>query len=165
METAFRVELSEKQDDSADGSGWFREPPFAFCPRLPVVPGWFLDGSVRFAKAPCKSNLAHECGSPQGLSAMQKRFYTNASGRYGASAPCKHGSAQIHRLAMGPRRGANFILHKSVGPPRGLGAMQSGSARMRRVATVPGRLTNLVSHNNTGPPHGLGAVQSCCCLF
>ena len=49
MKTVFRVELSEKQDGSADGSGWFREPSFAFRPQLPMVPGWFLDGSVRFA--------------------------------------------------------------------------------------------------------------------
>ena len=49
MKTVFRVELSGKQDGSADGSGWFREPPFAYRPRLPMVPGWFRDGSVRFA--------------------------------------------------------------------------------------------------------------------
>ena len=49
MKTAFRVELFENQDGSADGSRWFREPHFAFRPRLPMVPGWFRDGSVRFA--------------------------------------------------------------------------------------------------------------------
>ena len=49
MKTAFGVELFENQDGSADGSGRFREPQFAFRPRLPTVPGRFRDGSVRFA--------------------------------------------------------------------------------------------------------------------
>ena len=49
MEAAFRVELSEKQDGSADGSGWFRQHDFAFRTKLPMVPGWFRDGSLRFA--------------------------------------------------------------------------------------------------------------------
>ena len=49
MKMVFRSGLSKKQDGSADGSGWFRELEFAFRPRLPMVPGWFRDGSVRFA--------------------------------------------------------------------------------------------------------------------
>ena len=48
MKTAFRVWLSENPDGSPDGSGWLREPPFAFRPRLPMAPGWIRDGSVRF---------------------------------------------------------------------------------------------------------------------
>ena len=49
MNMAFRSELFQKQDGSADGSGWFREFEFAFRPQLPMVPGWFRDGSVHFA--------------------------------------------------------------------------------------------------------------------
>ena len=49
MKTAFRLELLENQDGSADGSGRFREPQFAFRLRLPKVPGRFRNGSVCFA--------------------------------------------------------------------------------------------------------------------
>ena len=49
MKCVFRLRLVRKMGGSADGSGRFREPQFAFRLRLPKVPGRFRNGSVCFA--------------------------------------------------------------------------------------------------------------------
>ena len=67
MKCVFRVRLLRKMGGSADGSGRFREPKFAFRLRLPKVPGRFREGSVRFAQSlatSIKSRFSFRPGLP-----------------------------------------------------------------------------------------------------